>query len=85
MKIIVSIQKPARNTREEREWRGILSETNALLQDDGGAEMLNEGTWQIESESGLPVLACILHSAEAENIPYRVLFADSETEWRRSF
>lgn len=85
MKIIVSIQRPKKNTKEEREWSAVVRETNALLKDDVGAVMLNEGTWQIESESGLPLLGSVLHDAEAENLSYRILFADSETEWKRSF
>lgn len=85
MKLIVSIQRPKKNTKEEREWFGIVKETNALLQDGVAVVMLNEGTWQIENESGLPVLASVLHDAEAEGLSYRILFADSGVEWKRSF
>ena len=85
MKIIVSIQKPKPHTREEQEWRDIIGETKSLEQDGAEVVMLNDGSWQIESENALPVLACVLHAAEACNFPYRVLFADSGVEWKRSF
>ena len=85
MKIIVSIQKPKKHTKAEKEWFGIVKETNDLLKNGVAAVMLNEGTWQIENESGLPVLGSVLHDAEAEGLSYRILFVDSGVEWKRSF
>lgn len=85
MKIIISIEKPTQSRKKEYEWRDILGETNALLKDGIEAVKLGEGSWQIESENGLPVFAYALHAAEAENLSYRVLFVESGTEWNRSF
>jgi len=85
MKIVVSILQPEKRTKEHNEWNSIVKETNDLLANVEDTALLNDGTWQIDSEKGLPVLSYILHSAEAEKIPYRVLFVDSGDEWKRSF
>jgi hypothetical protein len=85
MKIIISVPKPAKHSKAERELRSIASEINNLLKSGVAASMISEGSWQIDGESGLPVLASLMHALEAENVSYRILFVESGTEWKHSF
>jgi hypothetical protein len=87
MKIIVSIAKPAKNTKEEQVWHGILGEINSEIKNGRyqGTEKLGEGSWQILSDSGLPTLGHVIQSCEAERLSYQVVFVEAGTEWKRSF
>jgi hypothetical protein len=81
MKIIVSIPKH----EDEKRWLAAVKEINTQTKDCEGSEILGIGVWLIVSENALSILGAVISVAEGEKFPYRVLFVDSDTEWKRAF
>jgi len=62
-------------------WTNFLRSLPDTLAKPGDKMRLHENLWQIPLHTGLPILAKLVHQAEANDIPLHVLFLAETPDW----
>ena len=82
--ILVALTQPdTKDFSAVQRWNSAIDAIKQKIPPSAEVEVLAEGVLLIRASSGLAALGISVAFAERDHFPYRVLFIESATEWKR--